>query len=57
MSYLRYLCFFVLFVFVLCARCCQFLWSVHFGFALSVFSNVYIHPSLVQALPYSDVAN
>jgi hypothetical protein len=41
MSYLRYLWFFVysgvqyilccvLFVFVLCALCCQFLWIVHF---------------------------
>jgi hypothetical protein len=43
MSYLRYLCLFahgdvlhilccvfVLFVFILCALCCQFLWIVHF---------------------------
>jgi hypothetical protein len=43
MSYLRYLCLFaysgvqhilcyvfVLFVFVLCTLCCQFLWIVHF---------------------------
>jgi hypothetical protein len=44
-SYLRYLClftysnvqhmlYFVLFVFVLCALCCQFLWIVHFWLSL-----------------------
>jgi len=54
MSYLRYLCMlahsgvqyilcciFVLFVFVLCTLCSQFLWIVHFLIAPSVFSNVY----------------
>jgi hypothetical protein len=47
MSYLRYLCLFahgdvlhilccvfVLFVFILCALCCQFLWIVHFWLPL-----------------------
>ena len=57
MSYLRYLfffahsgvqhilcCVFVLFFFVLCTLCCQFLWIVHFHFlfAPSVFFNVYL---------------
>ena len=47
MSYLCYLCLFaysVLFVFVLCYLCCQFLWIVHFLFfiAPSVFSRVYL---------------
>ena len=54
MSYLRYLCLFahsgmqcifwcvfVLFLFVLCALCCRFLWIVHFMIASSVFSNVF----------------
>ena len=49
MSYLRYLCLpfvhsgvqhivccvFVVFVFVLCALCCQFLWIVHFRYSLT----------------------
>ena len=55
MSYLRYLCLlahsgvqhiwccvFVLFFFVLCGLCCQFLWIVLFLIAPSVFSNVYL---------------
>jgi hypothetical protein len=55
MSYLRSLCLFVvsntccvaflfvLFFFVLCDMCCQFLWIVHsFLIAPSVFSNVYL---------------
>jgi energy-coupling factor transporter transmembrane protein EcfT len=54
MSYLRYVCLFayngvqhilccvfVLFFFVLCTLCCQFLWIVLFWIAPSVFSNVY----------------
>ena len=56
MSYLRYLCLltysgvqhilcyaFVLFFFVLCTLCCQFLWIVHlFLIVFSVFSSVYL---------------
>ena len=57
MSYLRYLCLFfvqwcpthivlcfcfVLFVFVLCSQCCQFLWIVHFFIGPSVLINVYL---------------
>jgi hypothetical protein len=54
-SYLHYLCLFahscvqhilccvfVLFFFVLCTLCCQFLWIVHFYYP-SIFSNVYLH--------------
>jgi hypothetical protein len=53
MSYLRYLCLlaysgvrrmvcyvFVLFFFVLCTLCFQFLWIVHFLIVPSAFSNV-----------------
>ena len=37
------LCFvFVLFLFVLCTLCCQFLWIVHFWLFPSVFSNIYL---------------
>jgi hypothetical protein len=32
--------FFVLFVFVLCVRCCQCLWIVHYWFLPSIFSNL-----------------
>ena len=55
MSYLRYYCLFVyngvqhimcgvfvLFFFVLCTLCCQFLWIVPFLIASSVLSNVYL---------------
>jgi hypothetical protein len=35
-------CVFVLFFFVLCTICCQFLWIVHFFITPSVFSNVYL---------------
>ena len=35
-------CVFVLFVFVLCIQCCQFLWIVHFWLPLQVFFNVYL---------------
>ncbi len=55
MSCVRYLCVFlrkgvsntycvvfVLFFFVLCTICCQFLWIVHYLIAPSVFSNVYL---------------
>jgi hypothetical protein len=55
MSYLRYLylfgycgvqhilcCVFVLFVFVLCVLCCQFLWIVHFVLPLR-YSLTFIH--------------
>jgi hypothetical protein len=54
-SYLRYLCLlvhsgvqhilycvFVLFFFVLCTLCCQFLWTVHILLPLLVFSNIYL---------------
>ena len=54
MSYVRYLCLlpysgvqqilccvFVLFVFILCTLCCQFLWIVQCLPAPSVFSNTY----------------
>ena len=59
MSYLRYLCLFahsgvqhilccvfVLFFFVLCILCCQFLWIVYFWLPPSVFSNLYLHVCL-----------
>ena len=65
MSYVRYLCLFmhsgvqlilccvfVLFFFVLCTICCQFLWIVLILLPLSVFSNVYIaldiNPSTIR---------
>jgi hypothetical protein len=42
MSYLYCLCcVFVLFLFVLCTLCCQFLWIVLFDYP-SVFSSVYL---------------
>jgi hypothetical protein len=42
-SGVRYMlsCVFVLFFFVLCDLCCQFLWSVHFCIVPSVFSNIF----------------
>jgi hypothetical protein len=55
MSYLRLLCFyahsgvqhilccaFVLFVFVLCSLCCQFLWIVIFDCPIGIWSDVYL---------------
>ena len=45
-------CVFVLFFFVLCTLCCQFLWIVLILLPLSVFSNVYIaldiNPSTIR---------
>ena len=37
-------CVFDMFVSVLCTLCCQFLWTVHFLIAPSVFSNIYLFP-------------
>ena len=64
MSYLYYLCLsahsgvqhilccvFVLFFFVLCILCCQFVWIVHFLIATLVVSNVYlsqIYPHVIH---------
>ena len=66
MSYLPYLCLFdhssvqsilccvfVLFFFVLCTLCCQFLWIVNFFIIPSVFSNVWMY-ILVNMKKYRD---
>ena len=38
-------CVFVLFFFVLCAICCQYLWIVHFNCPFDIFSNAYFSES------------
>ena len=63
MSYLRYLCLFaycVVFFFVLCTLCCQFLWIVHFEcpfgilYRLSTFKHtISIHFKLYKQCLYT----